>query len=502
MIPNRIFWLFDLLVLVAAFLAAYFLLPAMEPLFGPTSLLRAPWLQALMSPAAWTGHLPPLLDLVWLLLATAPATIVVMALLGNHTLLFYQSRTRIILGGCLGLLASLSVVALVLLALKRPDWSRLFVFLYISFGSLGLSSYRLVARHFMVARRAAGYYAQNVLLIGLPASIEWMAFYFADHVPAVDYRLIGYLRVSSDQRPPDLPHNSKNGTIVARLAALGKVKDLGNLLICRPIHQVIVIHPMVGGEWIAQVIQTCDRLGVVLRIVPEALLLGERRTLHTLYPFEPLHLPAVVLTPPHWHSDELFLKRLFDMVGSGVLLVLFAPLLGLIALAIKITEPHLPVLYPWRVVGQNGVEFTSHKFRTMVPNADALKAQLMQHNEMTGPVFKMKDDPRITPLGRFLRRYSLDELPQLWSVLKGDMSLVGPRPAGRHELERYEFWQKRKLSIQPGITCLWQVRGRNRVNRFDDWVKMDLEYIDGWSLWLDLRILLRTAWVVIAGTGM
>jgi lipopolysaccharide/colanic/teichoic acid biosynthesis glycosyltransferase len=172
-----------------------------------------------------------------------------------------------------------------------------------------------------------------------------------------------------------------------------------------------------------------------------------------------------------------------------------------IAIAIKLTTPQLPVFYPWRVVGQNGVEFTGYKFTTMVLDADKRKADLLVKNEMSGPVFKIKNDPRVTQLGRFLRKYSLNELPQLWSVCKGDMSLVGPRPAFRSELERYEFWQKRKLCIRPGITCLWQIRGRNKISNFDEWVMMDLEYIDQWSLWLDFRILLRTFWVVVSGSG-
>jgi len=138
----------------------------------------------------------------------------------------------------------------------------------------------------------------------------------------------------------------------------------------------------------------------------------------------------------------------------------------------------------------------------MAANADETKPQLATLNEMRGPVFKMGNDPRITRLGRFLRKYSIDELPQLWSVLKGDMSLVGPRPAGPHEWEKYEPWQRRKLSVTPGITCLWQVSGRNKINDFNEWVKLDLEYIDNWSLWLDLKILLRTVVVVLRGTGM
>jgi lipopolysaccharide/colanic/teichoic acid biosynthesis glycosyltransferase len=137
----------------------------------------------------------------------------------------------------------------------------------------------------------------------------------------------------------------------------------------------------------------------------------------------------------------------------------------------------------------------------MQPDADARKSELMDRNEMRGPVFKIKDDPRVTRLGRFLRKYSLNELPQLWSVFKGDMSLVGPRPAFRHELERYELWHKRKLTVRPGITCLWQVRGRNKISDFDEWVRMDLEYIDNWSLWLDVKILIWTARAVVGGTG-
>jgi len=123
-------------------------------------------------------------------------------------------------------------------------------------------------------------------------------------------------------------------------------------------------------------------------------------------------------------------------------------------------------------------------------------------NIMKGPVFKLKDDPRITKIGKILRKFSLDELPQLWSVFKGDMSLVGPRPAGPHELKRYESWHRRKLSIKPGITCLWQVSGRNKIDDFDEWVKLDLKYIENWSLWLDLKILLKTIPAVLRGTGL
>jgi lipopolysaccharide/colanic/teichoic acid biosynthesis glycosyltransferase len=216
---------------------------------------------------------------------------------------------------------------------------------------------------------------------------------------------------------------------------------------------------------------------------------------------DPLRLPEVVLSPRNLDSDMLFLKRVIDVVVSGLLLVLLSPLFLLIAAAIKLTTPELTVFYPWRVIGLNGRPFTGYKFTTMVADADAQKPGLMSQNEMQGPVFKIRSDPRITRLGHFLRKYSVNELPQLWSVLKGDMSLVGPRPAFRHELERYELWHKRKLTFKPGITCLWQVSGRNRISDFDEWVRLDLEYIDRWSLALDMRILARTFWAVFSGSG-
>jgi lipopolysaccharide/colanic/teichoic acid biosynthesis glycosyltransferase len=236
--------------------------------------------------------------------------------------------------------------------------------------------------------------------------------------------------------------------------------------------------------------------------VPAELLPAKPGELPKLYPDKYLHLPAVefVAAPANW--ERLWLKRLIDVVGSIILMVVLSPLMLAIAAAVKVAEPSLPVLYPWRVVGWHGRRFTGYKFRTMVENADELKPTLQSQNEMVGPTFKMQDDPRVTRLGRFLRKYSLDELPQFWSVLKGDMSLVGPRPAFLSEVERYQFWHKRRLSVRPGITCLWQVRGRQRIYQFDDWVRMDLEYIDRWSLGLDLAILLRTIPQVFRGTGV
>jgi exopolysaccharide biosynthesis polyprenyl glycosylphosphotransferase len=196
-------------------------------------------------------------------------------------------------------------------------------------------------------------------------------------------------------------------------------------------------------------------------------------------------------------------KQLMDFFGSLLLLVLLTviPVIPLIALAIKLTSPG-PVLFRQQRSGLNGSPFTLYKFRTMVTNAEQFKHELEAMNEMSGPVFKVTNDPRITPVGKFLRKYSLDELPQLFNVLRTEMSLVGPRPLPVDEVKRFEnLAHRRRLSVKPGITCLWQISGRNQITDFKEWVRLDLEYIDNWSLWLDLKILIRTIPAVVIGTG-
>lgn len=503
MIPRRLFWFFDSLVICLAFLAAHELFPILYYwllLLPAEALWLVPVMEKLALPDAvgsiveLNRNLPPLVDLLWILISVAPVTVLFVELLGGYsTRLLNQSRMRLGLTSLFAPFAGLGLVLMYLFALKVPSVSRVFVFSFIILSGMGLAAYRLVLHMYFNRRLVSGYYARNVVLVGLPVSIEWMMRYFSEYIPQANYRLLGYLCLD-----PGQSGSSLNGV---SLELLGSVQELGDLLIHRPISEVIVIQPLSGGDWLKQVIEDCDYFRVTLRIVPEALLFNTVHDLKIYYRNEMLRLPAVVLTPSHLDSEALFVKRLFDIAVSAVLLVLFAPLFLLVALAIKLTTPRLPVFYPWRVVGRNGVEFTGYKFTTMETDADERKIELEAHNEMTGPVFKIKDDPRVTPLGRILRKFSINELPQLWSVLNGNMSLVGPRPAFRHELERYQFWHKRKLSIRPGITCLWQIRGRNKISDFDDWVRMDLEYIDTWSLWLDFRILVRTVWVVIAGTG-
>ncbi len=249
-------------------------------------------------------------------------------------------------------------------------------------------------------------------------------------------------------------------------------------------------------DQIRDVLEICEREGVTVRLNSDFFgRITKNVTVDKVYGLNIISFNMVKQS-----EIDLFLKRFIDIVGSIVAIVIFFPFMIVAAVGIWITDGK-PVLYNWKVIGINKKPFKSWKFRTMVKNADELKHRLEGKNEMDGPVFKIKDDPRIIPFGRWLRKWSIDETPQLFSVLKGDMSLVGPRPAGPNELVRYDSWHRRKLSIKPGITCLWQINGRNEISNFDEWVKLDLEYIDNWSLLLDIKILLKTIPSVILGRG-
>jgi lipopolysaccharide/colanic/teichoic acid biosynthesis glycosyltransferase len=215
----------------------------------------------------------------------------------------------------------------------------------------------------------------------------------------------------------------------------------------------------------------------------------------------PLPQDDNVLLSPYWSSRlHTALKRVLDVILAATLFLITLPLMIVIAICIKL-DSRGPVLYQWRVVGIKGKPFRSWKLRSMCVDADEKKQQLLVDNEMRGPVFKLQNDPRVTRVGRFLRRYSLDELPQFFSVLLGDMSMVGPRPPLQTEYVNFSTAQKQKLTVKPGITCLWQVSGRNQIRDFNEWAKLDLEYIRNWSLWLDCKLLWMTAAAVLRGTG-
>jgi len=210
-------------------------------------------------------------------------------------------------------------------------------------------------------------------------------------------------------------------------------------------------------------------------------------------------MPTLSFAVVHHSALLLAVKRGLDLLVGCLLLALALPVLALAALAIKATSPG-PVLFRQLRCGLNGRRFLVLKLRTMYADAEKRKRELQHLNEVSGPVFKIRNDPRITPVGRFLRRFSIDELPQLWNVIRGEMSLVGPRPPIPAEVAQYETFERRRLSMRPGLTCLWQVNGRSEIE-FDEWVRLDLQYIDDWSLTQDLRILAQTVPAVLRGTG-
>jgi len=212
------------------------------------------------------------------------------------------------------------------------------------------------------------------------------------------------------------------------------------------------------------------------------------------------NIPFITFETAPSHQWQLFMKRLIDLFISGLGIILLSIPLLAVALLIRLTSKG-PALFLQKRIGLNGRKFVLFKFRTMQADAQRRRAKLESLNMMNGPVFKMKDDPRITGLGKFLRKFSIDELPQLLNVFRGEMSLVGPRPAVYKEVLQYEHWQRRRLSMRPGITCLWQVSGRNKIADFSEWMKLDLQYVDSWSLWLDFKILMQTIPVVIFGIG-
>lgn len=215
------------------------------------------------------------------------------------------------------------------------------------------------------------------------------------------------------------------------------------------------------------------------------------------------HLEGDALVSIHtgaMHGWQVVAKRTFDFAISLILLVFILPLLLIVSVLIKLTSPG-PVFFSQERVGLNKRRFRLYKFRTMVPDAEKKLAELEQFNEVSGPVFKIKNDPRITWIGKYLRKLSVDELPQIINVLKGDMSLVGPRPLPVRDYEGFDQdWQRRRFSVRPGITCLWQVGGRSSIS-FERWMELDMEYIDNWSLLLDLKILLKTVPAVLKGSG-
>jgi exopolysaccharide biosynthesis polyprenyl glycosylphosphotransferase len=338
---------------------------------------------------------------------------------------------------------------------------------------------RALIRWALTAARLNGYNSRRVLLLG----VHEEAVRVASRIEAnrvLGYRVVGI--VTAD--PGDMSEAAQAPPTV------GTLDGLQSVLETHPVDEMILCLPSEGYVVaIGAAIRLAEELGIVVRLFPDASLSRLMARMH-IERFEDAH---VVTLFREGMLLQLFLKRLMDVVVSIALLVLLSPLFVAVAIGITLTSPG-PVLFAQERVGMNRRRFRMYKFRSMYVDAERRLADVAHLNEMDGPVFKITNDPRVTPLGRWLRTASIDELPQLFNVLRGQMSLVGPRPPLLDEVDRYDWLYRKRLSIKPGITCSWQVSGRSDVS-FKQWMELDRTYIDNWSLWLDLKIL---AWTVPA----
>ncbi len=341
-------------------------------------------------------------------------------------------------------------------------------------------------RRFLKELRTAGHNLINVILIGSDAKFIRVISKEIESNHFLGLTALGVMTFQEDGRAE-----------IGGKKNLGTIERLKTMIEENVVDCVMFLETTGERERFKEAIYQCDQRGVEiwvrLDISGRKISWIELEHLKNM-PFLNYHTGPSNLT-------ALFLKYSLDKVMSFFLLLCLLPLFLVIAIAIKITSKG-PIFFKQHRAGVNGRKFIFYKFRSMENNAEQFKEALRKMNQMKGPVFKSAQDPRITPIGRFLRKYSLDELPQLLNVLKGDMSLVGPRPLPVNEAARIHGWRRRRLSMKPGITCVWQVEGRNKITDFEEWARLDLKYIDEWNLWLDFKILLKTIPAVVKGTGI
>jgi exopolysaccharide biosynthesis polyprenyl glycosylphosphotransferase len=395
----------------------------------------------------------------------------------------WDEAVDIVKATSLGSLCMAAAAVILQITLLRP------IFLLVFWVSVTLSTLmgRSLMRVALKWMRLRGRNLRYLLIVGSNAR----AVQFAKKVesnPALGYRLLGFV------------DDEWSGLQALREGGYPLACDFDGMRVFlreNVVDEVVMALPMRSCHAHAsQVAEICEEHGIPLRLTSNLFDLKTARSRS-----EDFEGDSVVThytgTPDGW---PMVVKRIFDFVVSLVLIILLAPALLIAAILVKLTSPG-PVLFFQKRLGLNKRRFSICKFRTMVSDAEKRMSEIEHLNEVSGPVFKIKNDPRITPLGKFLRKTSIDELPQLFNVLKGDMSLVGPRPLPVRDYEGFnEDWQRRRFSVRPGITCLWQVGGRSSI-AFEKWMALDLEYIDRWSLWLDFQILLRTIPAILKGSG-
>ena len=366
--------------------------------------------------------------------------------------------------------------------LKVAVFSRAIFLLFLAFAFALILGAKLVLRFSATRAPVPGGSLSKVLIVGTgPQALDIRR--RLETRPEYHLDVVGHVTGPSETGAP------------SEMAVLGSVHDLSGLVEQRVIDDVIFAVPVSDLAACARHVAWCEEVGVNVHFEIDFVRALVGRAHATTID----GIPMLTISSTPRDPIALVVKRLVDVTIAAAALALASPLLALIALAVRVDSSG-PSLFRQRRTGLNGREFTLLKFRTMVLGAEDRRQELERHNELDGPAFKMRQDPRVTSFGRFLRASSLDELPQLWNVLVGDMSLVGPRPLPTHELRRVERWQRRRQSMKPGLTCLWQISGRSDVG-FEQWMRLDLLYIDTWSLKLDLAILLRTLPAVMMARG-
>ena len=420
----------------------------------------------------------------WLFVFDIAVSLTLLYLFGFYTF----GRTLSYFDTVLNVVKAVAVAFLLLIALlfvlRVQDVSRLLLGVSALVKLLLLIGVKSLVKYILGKLQEHGYNQINALVIGTDEKTVAFVERLTSR-PELGYQVIGVLGEQSEEVGRKL-----NGVTV-----IGVVDSLRDILEDRSVDEVFYAQPLDQGRDINALVFACEEVGVRFSVLADWFRPNIART--SLRSLGDTPLLTFSTTPSQ--VGQLMIKIIMDRIIAFLALLVLSPLLGAIAVLIKLTSPG-PVLFAQSRSGLNGREFSFYKFRTMVQDAESLKDKLQALNEMSGPVFKMKHDPRVTRLGKLLRKYSLDELPQLFNILKGDMSLVGPRPPIPAEVSKYERWQRRRLSMKPGLTCFWQIGGRNEID-FGEWMELDLKYIDNWSLKLDLIILLKTVPVVLLGRG-
>jgi exopolysaccharide biosynthesis polyprenyl glycosylphosphotransferase len=377
-------------------------------------------------------------------------------------------------------------MVLVLVAAFKLDLSRSLIGIFLIIDFLSLSIFRVSTKRLRrtVRRRFGGF--QYFIVVGISDEALAIARMIHDH-EVLGAKLSSIVRVSNGEE-----NIEKARAICPTLKTLDELPELVHRHV---VDEIIFAVPKEQLAGLEEVFLLCEEEGVKTRILlnlfPHVI---SRMQLDWL---ESTPLLTFSTTPDNEYL--LFLKRTVDFFGALALLIVLSPLMLLVSFLVMVTSRG-PVIFRQTRCGLGGRQFTLYKFRSMVEGAEAQRSELEALNELDGPVFKVSNDPRCTPLGRFLRKLSIDELPQLVNILKGDMSFVGPRPPLPSEVARYVRWQRRRLRMRPGLTCLWILEGRNNLN-FERWMQLDLEYIDNWSVFLDFKILLKTIPIVLSTRG-